>query len=103
MAAEELTRNKNVGEAVKAVIKSAPTDGSYQEEDPISGAQIKAIESRCSTLNIDVMKFVNSYENGKKYNKLEDIRKKTAIPMIGLLNEYQQNKREVPEEIRGKK
>lgn len=99
VAAEELTRNKNVGEAVKAVIKSAPTDGSYQEQDPISGAQIKAVESRCGILGIDIIKFINSYEDGKSYNKLEDVRKKTAITMIGLLNEYQNNKQPIPSNI----
>lgn len=99
VAAEELTRNKNVGEAVRAVIKSAPTDGSYQEEDPISGAQIKAVESRCGILGIDIMKFINSYEDGKKYSKLEDVRKKTAITMIGLLNSYQNNKEPIPSDI----
>lgn len=99
VAAEELTRNKNVGEAVRAVVKTTPTDGSYQEEDPISGAQIKAVESRCSILNIDIMKFINSYEDGKSYNKLEDVRKKTAITMIGLLNDYQNNKKPIPHNI----
>lgn len=99
VAAEELTRNKNVGEAVKAVIKSTPTDGSYQEQDPISGAQIKAVESRCNILGIDVMSFINNYEDGKKYNKLEDVRKRTAITMIGLLNEYQNNKQPIPSNI----
>jgi len=99
VAAEELTRNKNVGEAVRAVIKSAPTDGSYQDQDPISGAQIKAVESRCNILGIDVMKFINGYEDGKNYNKLEDVRKRTAITMIGLLNEYQNNKQPIPSNI----
>jgi hypothetical protein len=99
VAAEELTRNKNVGEAVKAVIKSVPTDGSYQEQDPISGAQIKAVESRCNILGIDIMKFINSYEEGKTYSKLEDVRKKTAITMIGLLNDYQNNKTPIPTNI----
>jgi hypothetical protein len=99
VAAEELTRNKNVGEAVKAVIKSAPTDGSYQADDPLSGAQIKAIQSRCEILGIDIMKFINSYEQDKKYNKLEDVRKKVAIPMIGLLNDYQNNKEPIPVHI----
>jgi hypothetical protein len=99
VAAEELTRNKNVGEAVRAVIKTAPTDGSYQAEDPISGPQIKAIQSRCEVLDIDIMKFLNTYEENKKYNKLEDVRKKTAIPMIGLLNDYQNNKEPIPANI----
>jgi len=94
VAAEELTRNKDVGKAVRDMIKSAPTDGSYQEEDPLSGAQIKAIETRCGLLGIDIMKFINSGE--KTYGKLEDVRKKVAIKMIGLLNEYQNNSKPIP-------
>jgi hypothetical protein len=94
VAAEELTRNKDVGKAVRDMIKSAPTDGSYQEEDPLSGAQIKAIETRCGLLGIDIMKFINSGE--KTYAKLEDVRKKVAIKMIGLLNEYQNNSKPIP-------
>jgi hypothetical protein len=97
VAAEELTRNKNVGEAVRAVINSAPTDGTYQEEDPISGAQIKAMISRCDLLSIDLMKFINAGE--KTYAKLEDVRKKVAIKMIGLLNDYQNNSKPIPANI----
>jgi hypothetical protein len=97
VAAEELTRNKNVGEAVRAVINSSPTDGSYQEEDPLSGAQIKAIISRCEMLDIDIMKFINAGE--KTYAKLEDVRKKVAIKMIGLLNDYQNNSKPIPANI----
>jgi hypothetical protein len=97
VAAEELTRNKNVGEAVKAVIKSSPTDGAYQEEDPISGAQIKLLTNKCKEMSIDVMKFINMGE--KDYSRLEDVRKKTAINMIKLLNDYQNNSKPIPANI----
>jgi hypothetical protein len=98
VAAEELTRNKNVGEAVRAVINTTPTNGEYQEtNEPLTGIQIKAIKSRCAALDIDEMKFVNSGQN--KYAKIEDIQKKVAIKMIGLLNDYQNNKQPIPIEI----
>lgn len=101
VAAEELTRNKNVGEAVRAVIKSAPTDGSYQaqNEDPITGAQIRAIQSRCAAMSIDANKFINMGE--KTYSKIEDITKLTASNMIKLLNKYQNNESPIPANILG--
>jgi len=98
VAAEELTRNKDVGKAVRDMIKSAPTDGSYQEDDQLSGAQIKAMETRCEALNIDLMKFINSYED-KTYVRLQDVRKKVAIKMIGLLSDYQRNEKPIPIDI----
>ena len=103
VAAEELTRNKNVGEAVRAVIKTTPTDGSYQSSsgDPITGAQIRAIQSRCNTLKIDVSKFINNMENKKKYAKIEDINKADASDMIKLLNSYQNNSEPIPIDIVG--
>lgn len=103
VAAEELTRNKNVGDAVRAVIKSAPTDGSYQNssEDPITGAQIRAIQSRCNTLKINVSKFINSMKSGKTYAKIEDINKSDASDMIKLLNVYQNNSEPIPINILG--
>lgn len=101
VAAEELTRNKNVGEAVRAIIKTAPTDGSYQaqSEDPITGAQIRAIQSRCSVMSIDVTKFINMGE--KTYSRIEDITKITASNMIKLLNNYQNNEKPIPANILG--
>jgi hypothetical protein len=97
VAAEELTRNKDVGKAVREVIKSAPTDGGYQEEDPISGAQIKLLTNKCKEMNIDVLKFINLGE--KTYARLEDVRKKVAINMIKLLNDYQNNSKPIPANI----
>jgi hypothetical protein len=97
VAAEELTRNKDVGKAVRDMIKSGPTDGAYQEEDPISGAQIKLLTNKCREMNIDVLKFINIGE--KTYDKLEDVRKKVAINMIKLLNDYQNNSKPIPANI----
>lgn len=97
VAAEELTRNKDVGKAVREVIKSAPTDGEYQEQDPISGAQIKLLTNKCREMNIDVLKFINLGE--KTYARLEDVKKKVAINMIKLLTDYQNNSKPIPANI----
>lgn len=97
VAAEELTRNKDVGKAVREVVKTNPTDGTYQDQDPISGAQIKLLTNKCKEMNIDVLKFINLGE--KTYARLEDVRKKVAINMIKLLNEYQNNSKSIPVNI----
>jgi hypothetical protein len=97
VAAEELTRNKDVGKAVRDMIKTSPTNGSYQEEDPISGAQTTLLTNKCKEMNIDVLKFINIGE--KTYAKLNDVSKKTAINMIKLLNDYQNNSKPIPANI----
>jgi hypothetical protein len=97
VAAEELTRNKDVGKAVRDMIKTSPTNGSYQEEDPISGAQTTLLTNKCKEMNIDVLKFINIGE--KTYTKLNDVSKKTAINMIKLLNDYQNNSKPIPANI----
>jgi hypothetical protein len=97
VAAEELTRNKDVGKAVRDMIKTSPTNGAYQEEDPISGAQTTLLTNKCKEMNIDVLKFINIGE--KTYAKLNDVSKKTAINMIKLLNDYQNNSKPIPANI----
>ena len=97
VAAEELTRNKDVGKAVRDMIKTSPTNGAYQEEDPISGAQTTLLTNKCKEMNIDVLKFINIGE--KTYAKLNDVSKKTAINMIKLLNDYQNNSKPIPVNI----
>jgi hypothetical protein len=97
VAAEEITRNKDVAKAVRQVTNSAPTDGSYREEDPISGAQTNLLTNKCKEMNIDVLKFINIGE--KTYAKLNDVSKKTAINMIKLLNDYQNNSKPIPANI----
>ena len=97
VAAEEITRNKDVAKAVRQVTNSAPTDGSYRDEDPISGAQTNLLTNKCKEMNIDVLKFINIGE--KTYAKLNDVSKKTAINMIKLLNDYQNNSKPIPANI----
>jgi hypothetical protein len=48
-------------------------------------------------MNIDVLKFINIGE--KTYSKLNDVSKKTAINMIKLLNDYQNNSKPIPANI----
>jgi len=84
---------------VRDVIKTAPTDGTYKGEDPISDAQTKLLNNKCREMNIDVLKFINLGE--KQYSRLDEVSKKTAINMIKLLNDYQNNSKPIPHEILG--
>jgi len=98
VAAEELTKNKDVAKAVKEAIKSTSTDGNYNENDKITQNQINFIKVKCDQMNIDINKFINSGEN--RYANIEDISKKVASLMIQTLNDYQNNKKKIPESWR---
>ena len=99
VAAEEITRNRDVTKAVQAVMQTKPTDGSFNETDSISVAQIGLLDVKCKQMNIDLLKFINMGE--KTYNKIEEVSKKTGSVMIQLLGEYQNNTKKTPESITG--
>lgn len=112
VAAEELTRNKNVAAEVKKTIQSAPTDGSYTSSGDITPNQIRLLKNKCSEMGIDPLKFVNTRQ---KYNcpdrgtitiggsvqvqKLEEAKKQETIDLIKLLHNYQNNSQNIPKEI----
>jgi hypothetical protein len=99
VAAEEIPRNKDVVAIVRQSIPSTPTTGAWNEEDQVSIPQINFIDGKCKQLNFNVMAFINS---GKKdYEKIEDVTKKEGSSMIKKLNEFQTQKLEVPEDIKG--
>lgn len=67
----------------------------------ISESQITKIDIKCQQLNIDVIKFINM---GKiKYSRIEDVTNHVAIKMFGLINEYQQTVKPIPDSIVGYK
>lgn len=99
VAAEEIPRNKDVVAIVRQSIASKPTTGQWSEEDPISVPQINFIDGKCRQLDISVVDFINSGE--KTYKSIEDISKKTASKMLGMLNEYQNKSKPTPAKIVG--
>lgn len=99
VAAEEITRNKDVAKAVQqAITVSAPTDGSFNGESTASESQISFINAKCEQLGVDVLKFINAGE--KKYSNIQEVTKKTASIMIQTLSDYQKNKKKIPESWR---
>ena len=100
LAAEELTRKKDVESIVRESVKSdQTTDGEWKEEDPISMPQTNFIDSKCKQLDINVIEFIN---HGKEsYTSINQVSKKTASKMLSLLNEYQNKSKNIPEDVLG--
>ena len=101
LAAEELAK-KDVASIVRqSVQQNQSTDGEWKEDDSITPFQISFIDRKCVTeqLNIDVMKFINMGESS--YESIEDVSKKTATKMLGVLNKYQTDTKSIPEDIVG--
>lgn len=111
VAAEELTRNKNVANEVRQTIKTAPTDGSYDSGGKITESQLRLLLNKCQQIGIDSLKFVNlkqeykengetSFVGGSRvFESVNDVSKKEAITLIKLLNNYQNNSQSIPKEI----
>jgi hypothetical protein len=97
LAAEELAK-KDVASIVRQTVQAnQSTDGEWKEDDGISVAQINFIDTKCKQLNVNVMKFINMGESN--YEAIEEVSKKTASKMLGVLNEFQT--KSVPEEVSG--
>ena len=112
VAAEELTRNKNVASEVRKTIQAAPTDGSYDSGGKITESQLRLLSNKCDQLGISSLKFVNTKQEFKDsdgsistlcgsrhFENVTDVSKKEAITMIKLLNNYQNNSQSIPKEI----
>jgi hypothetical protein len=73
------------------------------EESGFSGriteSQISKIDIKCEQLDIDFMAFIGL----GKYKRIEDVSSSTGISMFKLLNEYQGNRKPIPDKIKGYK
>lgn len=99
LAAEELAK-KDVASIVRQSVHTAkPTDGEWKEDDNISTPQINFIDAKCKQLNINVIKFINMGE--ATYESIDNVSKKTASKMLGVLNEYQTGTKDIPDNIAG--
>lgn len=100
LAAEELTRKKDIEAVVKATVKvDAPVvSGVINERDKITAAQTNFLDNKCKQLDINVLKLVES--NGLSTN-VSTIGKKAASDLLTLLNEYQNGSKECPSDIKG--
>lgn len=112
VAAEELTRNKDVANAVRGVEASKPTDGSYNSSGKMSENQFRLLSNKCNELGIDPLKFVRTkqeYNDPKEglliiggsadYKEVTEVSKKETINLIKLLGNYQNNSQSIPKEV----
>jgi hypothetical protein len=72
-------------------------DLDWQVDEPISDAQISAIDMVCKRLDVDVMGFICS---GKRiYDDIHSVNKTTAQSMLKELNKLQRKKKEAPQGV----
>ena len=98
LAAEELAKKDIVG-IVQQSVNQQPTDGEWNPDEKVSPQQINFIDNKCSQLDIDVMKFVNS--GSTSYPSINNVTKDTAKNMIVELNKYQNQTTNIPPEVKG--
>ena len=98
LAAEELAKKDIVG-IVQQSVNQQPTDGEWNPDEKVSPQQINFIDNKCSQLDIDVMKFVNS--GSTSYPSINNVTKDTAKNMIVELNKYQNQTTNIPTEVKG--
>jgi hypothetical protein len=98
LAAEELAK-KDVADIVRKSVPQISSDGSWEEDDTISTAQVNFIDVKSKQLDINVMKFINMGE--AHYEAIDEVSKKTASKMLGVLNEFQNEAKRIPDEISG--
>ena len=98
LAAEELAKKDIVG-IVQQSVNQQPTEGEWNPDEKVSPQQINFIDNKCSQLDIDVMKFVNS--GSTSYPSINNVTKDTAKNMIVELNKYQNQTTNIPPEVKG--
>lgn len=98
LAAEELAK-KDIVSIVQQSVNQQPTDGEWNPNEKVSPQQVNFIDNKCSQLDIDVMKFVNS--GSTNYTSISSVTKDTAKNMIVELNKYQNQTANIPPEAVG--
>jgi hypothetical protein len=93
LAAEELAK-KDIVEIVQQSV-------TVTDDSRISLQQIQFIDTKCSQLDIDILKFINIGEN--TYSSINDVTKDCAKMMVKHLNSYQNSNKEIPNNIKGYK
>jgi hypothetical protein len=97
VSAEEMTK-KNTASIVKSIsqTKRVETEGEYDDSYRMSDAQANFIDAKCSQLNLNVSEFFNEVFDLNVKRKID---KRQASDAIKKLNEYQQDKKLIPDSI----
>jgi hypothetical protein len=89
---------KNTASIVKSIsqTKRVETEGEYDDSYRMSDAQANFIDAKCSQLNLNVAEFFNEVFDLNVKRKID---KRQASDAIKKLNEYQQDKKLIPDSI----
>lgn len=100
VAAEEMTK-KNTASIVRSISQTKEmesTEGEYQDNSRMTDAQANFIDVKCQKLDIDAVVF---FKEVFKVNVKRNANKSQASNAIKKLNDYQQNKGNIPAGISG--
>ena len=100
VAAEEMTK-KNTASIVRSISQTKEmesTEGEYQDNSRMTDAQANFIDVKCQKLDIDAVEF---FKQVFKVNVKRNANKSQASNAIKRLNDYQQNKGNIPDGISG--
>lgn len=92
LAAEELDNDRDASEYL--------SKQSGQKEERINQNQITFLNSRCKKLDIDVMKFVNNFDENE-YLSINEVKKDVAVNMVQEITELLKGEKEVDEKLLG--
>ena len=97
VAAEEMTK-KDTASIVKSIsqTKRVETEGEYDDSYRMSDAQANFIDAKCNQLNLNVAEFFNEVFDLNVKRKID---KRQASDAIKKLNDYQQDKKLIPDSI----
>lgn len=95
VAAEELTSKDTASICSNYVESTAVND--WQLES-INSSQVLTLMKLCERLGIDLDKFINS--GSKQYSTINDVSRETASKMIVELNNFQQNVKSIPANLK---
>ena len=97
VAAEEMTK-KDTASIVKSIsqTKRVETEGEYDDSYRMSDAQSNFIDSKCKQLNLEVGEFFNEVFSLNVKRKVD---KRQASDAIKKLNDFQQDKSLIPDNI----
>ena len=99
LAAEELTRKKDVTAIMQNIVKvEAPAIPEISDRDRITPAQINFLDKKCGEMNINALTLIKQNTNKDSIN---DVGKKEASELLNLINEYQNNGKKCPENLMG--
>ena len=97
VAAEEMTK-KDTASIVKSIsqTKRVETEGEYDDSYRMSDAQANFIDAKCNQLNLNVAEF---FKEVFDLNVKRKVDKRQASDAIKKLNDYQQDKKLIPDSI----